>query len=111
MVADMLKRFGDTHWRWTHIASGEYRTPSTAARLKRMGVVAGWPDLILLAPTGRAHFLELKRRGGRLTEEQDKFAAWCAAHGIPFAIASNFDEALRCLQAWGAVRQSVKVSA
>jgi hypothetical protein len=106
-----LRRFADPHWRFTHIASGEYRTPVTAAKLKRMGVVAGFPDFLLLAPTGIAHFLELKRGRAPLTEEQQDFADWCAAHGVPFAIARNFDEALRCLKAWGAVRVSMEISA
>jgi VRR-NUC domain len=111
MVADILRQCADPNWRFTHIASGEYRTPATAAKLQRMGVVAGWPDFVLLAPTGIAHFLELKAARASLTEEQQQFAAWCSAHGVPFAIARNFDEALRCLKAWGAVRSGVEISA
>jgi predicted type IV restriction endonuclease len=72
-------------------------------------VIAGWPDFILLAPTGIAHFLELKRGRAPLTGEQQEFADWCAAHGVPFAIARNFDEALRCLKTWGAVKNGVNV--
>jgi hypothetical protein len=111
MVADLLHRFAHPQWRFSHIASGEYRTPATAAKLKRMGVVAGWPDFILLAPTGIAHFLELKRGRAPLTDAQQDFADWCVAHGVHFAIARNFDEALRCLKSWGAVRGGLEISA
>jgi predicted type IV restriction endonuclease len=76
-----------------------------------MGVVAGFPDFLLLAPTGIAHFLELKRGRAPLTEEQREFAEWCVAHGVPFAIARNFDEALRWLKEWGAVRGGLEISA
>jgi hypothetical protein len=112
MVADVLRRWADPEWRFTHIASGELRTPATAARLKRMGAMPGYPDFILLSPGGVAHFLELKRaRGAKLSEDQQDFADWCVAHGVPFAIARNFDEALCRLQAWGAVPNKIKVSA
>jgi hypothetical protein len=111
MVADVLRRFADPAWRFTHLPLGEYRTKATAARLKRMGVVAGWPDFILLPPTGLAHFLELKRRCGALSFAQEDFAAWCAANGVPYAVARNFNEALAQLKAWRAVRTGIEVSA
>jgi hypothetical protein len=111
MIADLLRRFAHPAWRYTHIPLGEYRTKATAARLKRMGVIAGWPDFILMPPTGLGHFLELKRRGGALSDEQKGFAAWCAAHGVPYAVVKSFDEALTQLKAWGAVRTGVEVSA
>jgi hypothetical protein len=42
-----IRRWLDPRWRFTHIASGEYRDPVTAGRLQRLGVVAGWPDLAI----------------------------------------------------------------
>jgi hypothetical protein len=50
--------------------SGEYRDSITASRLQRLGVVAGWPDLQFAGPDRKMVFLELKRRGGRLSEAQ-----------------------------------------
>jgi hypothetical protein len=74
--------------------------------------VAGWPDFILLPPSGLGHFLELKRsRGGTLSDEQKDFAAWCAANDVPYAVVRNFDEALAQLKAWRAVRTGIEVSA
>ena len=50
---------------WHHPATGELRDAAPAAKLQRMGVRAGLPDLLLLIE-GRLHGLELKReRGGR----------------------------------------------
>ena len=107
MVTDTLDRWLSPGWRFTHFPSGELRDKVTAARLKRMGVKPGWPDFILLSPAGNAHFLELKRRGERPSDSQDEFAAWCAAHGYPFACVDDFTAALAILKDWGAVRGSV----
>jgi hypothetical protein len=104
-VADVLRRWIMPGWRWTHIASGEYRTPATAARLKRMGVQPGWPDLILLGPRGLGvYFLELKRRGGKPTVEQHAFEEWCRDNGYPFAVTDDFKTATATLMEWGALR-------
>ena len=73
-VADLIRRTAAPGWRWTHIASGEYRTPTTAGRLKRMGVTPGWPDFLFVSAQGRVAFLELKRPGGRLSPKQTDIA-------------------------------------
>jgi hypothetical protein len=104
MIADVLARWAAPGWLHTHLPMGELRTPATAGRLKRMGVKPGWPDFILLSPNGLAHFLELKRKGGKLSEHQTEFAHWCLEHRCPFACVHDFDAALGQLKAWGAVR-------
>jgi hypothetical protein len=53
-VADLLRRFARTDWRWSHFPAGEHRDVRTAAKLKAMGVQRGWPDFILLDPAGRS---------------------------------------------------------
>jgi hypothetical protein len=116
MVADILRRWLLPGWRFTHIPSGEERPSQlvkgkrvsfAAARLKRAGLMPGWPDLILLSPTALAHFLELKRRGRGLDDEQTDFARYCAAHGYPHAWTDRFDEAVETLKRWGALPGSV----
>ena len=104
MVADDLRRFGDPDWQWIHIPSGELRNKFTAYRLKRMGSKPGWPDFLLLDPSGRPLFLELKREGGRLSQAQKDFAAWCSPPAVVHAVAYSYQEARRILIAWGALR-------
>jgi len=105
MVADTLRRWQVPGWLWTHMPMGELRQPITAARLKRMGVTPGWPDFLLLAPGGRAHFLELKRRKlGRLTDEQAAFGLWCECNHCPHAVVDTYPAAIDVLKQWGAVR-------
>jgi hypothetical protein len=61
-IADLL-RWQAHHkgWWWSHVGSGEYRTEKTGALLKRMGLCPGMLDFLLISPTGRHHWLELKR--------------------------------------------------
>ena len=57
-----------------HCPNGEARNPIIGAKLKRMGVKAGVPDLFLPVPRGGFHglWIEMKRRkGGRVSEGQD----------------------------------------
>lgn len=107
MVADVLGRWIAPGWRFTHPASGELRSKATAGRLKRMGVARGWADLILLSPTALAHFLELKRRGEKLSDDQEDFAAFCQGAGYPCEWTDSFDVALAILKRWGAVRTGI----
>jgi hypothetical protein len=86
-VAGVLRRFARSDWRWGHYPAGEHRDVRTAAKLRAMGTQAGWPDLLLFDPEGRLHALELKRQGNHLTDEQKAFAAWCAEHALPHAVA------------------------
>ena len=103
-VVDMLTKLGDQKWRWTHFPAGEARDVRTGARLKRMGLRAGWPDFVMVAPGGRFHGLELKREGEQLTEAQSAFRLWAIAEGVRTTVVCTFDEAFATLSGWGAIR-------
>jgi hypothetical protein len=113
MVADTLKRWAAPNWVFTHFPAGERRDEITGARLKRMGVVPGIPDFLLFppqhAPKPQTHFLELKRRGNKLTGAQAEFALWARLNKYPFEIADSYKAAVKILQQWGALLASVKV--
>ena len=69
---------------WFHPPNGEKRSPRTGARLKRMGVVAGVPDLVLIWQK-RAIGLELKAEGSYQNAEQRAVElAWTKAGGAYF---------------------------
>lgn len=55
-----------------HIPNGEKRDAVTGARLKRMGVKAGIPDIFLPIPKGQWHglFIEMKTDKGVLSKSQ-----------------------------------------
>jgi hypothetical protein len=114
-VAEILRLSINPGWQFTHIASGGYRLPSTAAKLQRMGVQKGWPDLILLSPDpgsspGPVFFIEFKRaRGGRLSDEQEAFRDWALDHGYPHLVTHDAREAVAVLGEWGAIRMGINV--
>ena len=102
-TVDLLRKIAKPEWRWSHFPSGEKRDVRTAARLKSMGLQRGWPDLVLIAPDGRFHGLELKRVGEQLTDDQEDFQMWCIRHGVRYAVAWSIDEVMMILGAWGAI--------
>jgi hypothetical protein len=108
-VADICRRWLSKNWIFTHIASGEKRDVVTAARLKRMGVTAGFPDLVFFGPNGQVCFIELKARGGRLSEAQAAVASHLVAAGHGYLCSSSFDDIIATLKHWGAVQSSVNV--
>ena len=109
MVADMLRKFIVPGWIWTHLPMGEMRNPITAARLKRMGTGRGWPDLMFVSIQGEVCFLELKRRGHKLTEDQQAIGTFLHAAEIPFDCVDNFDDAMITLKTWGILRAGIDV--
>ena len=88
---------------WHHPATGELRDAATAAKLQRMGVRAGLPDLLLLIE-GRLHGLELKRElGGRVSPAQRAMHDELRAAGAIVETAKGLNEALGVLTTWGAL--------
>jgi hypothetical protein len=108
-VVALVRRWIMPGWRFTHIASGEKRDLLTAQRLKRMGVMPGWPDLIFLGPRGEVCFVELKAKGGRLSEAQADIASHLIAAGHGYLCSNSFDDIVATLKAWGVVRAVVSV--
>jgi hypothetical protein len=107
-VADTVRRWIMPGWIFTHIASGERRDMVTAARLKRMGVMPGWPDLLFFGP-GRVCWIELKAKGGRLSEAQAAVASHPVAAGHGYLCSDSFDDIIVTLKDWGIVRSGIQV--
>lgn len=104
-IATLLDHSAVPNMYWTALPFGEKRTPETGARLKRMGVKAGAPD-VLLIKGGVCYGLELKRDGGRMAPSQVETAnAWSAAGGI-YHCAKGWQEAVDFLTKYGLVRIS-----
>ena len=103
-VAGVLRSHCLPEWQWTHIPNGERRDIRTAAKLKQMGVRRGWPDFVLISPSGQLRCIELKRQGEGLTEDQETFRLWCITHSVSYIIAHSFDEVLTAFDQWGCLR-------
>jgi hypothetical protein len=91
---------------WCHLANGGWRSPIEAKIFKALGVVAGAPDLLIVAD-GRAYFLELKAPRGRVSAAQHECHEALRAAGAFVAIASDIDEALELLERWEILRPNL----
>lgn len=75
------------------------RTVYEQARIKRLGVSSGFPDLLIVCPhRKRTLALELKaavpgKRKGRATDNQLRWIDTLNKAGIPAAVCTGFDEA------------------
>lgn len=92
---------------WTATANGELRDPVVGAKLKRMGVKAGVPDLWFAVPGRPAFWLELKTIGGRLSEAQKEFIPAMRSAGVIVHVAHGLDEALSILESEGAISPAI----
>lgn len=82
--------------RHTASANGGKRDIRTGARLKAMGVSAGFPDIEIPLPRNGFHglYLELKKReGGKLSPAQAGWLEYLNANGYHAVMASGFEEA------------------
>jgi hypothetical protein len=105
-VVDFLEYAWPKHLPWWHVPNGEKRDHKTRVdrrtgktvrysptgqKLKAMGLKPGVADLCFVMPNGKGAFLELKRPGEDLSEDQEKFRDAVRPLGCGWAVADNFD--------------------
>ena len=83
------------------IPNGGLRGKAEAARLRWTGVLAGIPDLAVLAPVGKVFFLEVKAPGGSLSAEQREMFHQLVALGIDAAIVRSVEDVRMAFREWG----------
>jgi hypothetical protein len=69
-----------------HAANGGKRSKETARLMKRLGVLPGVFDLVVLAPGPRTFFLEAKADKGKLSEDQQWFKGELIKMGFPYVV-------------------------
>lgn len=83
------------------IANGGKRDVVTAVNLKRSGVKAGVPDLMIPIPRRHWHglFIEMKRRDGGITsKEQLQWIKWLRDQGYCAEVCCGFDQAVKLIE-------------
>lgn len=105
-VIKLLQIAGDKEWIWHHSPNGEARDVRTGAKLKAMGVMPGWPDLTLISPDGRIHFVEFKTSTNKLSETQEQFQLECIKRGVPYSVVRSMNEAMILFNTIGILRGS-----
>jgi hypothetical protein len=69
-----------------------------------MGMRPGWADFQIFHADGRVCFLEVKRPGGRLSEDQRRIADHLKRAGQRFEVVDSVEPAISVLVAWGVLR-------
>lgn len=86
---------------WTHFPAGESRTARTGAKLKRMGLQAGWPDFQIIGRGGHALFIELKVGSGTLSKAQRRVHHELTQTGALVSVCSSVEAVLMVLESEG----------
>jgi hypothetical protein len=81
------------------------RSAIEGAKLKRMGLIKGAPDLLVCLPRGTGLFLEVKTAKGRVSREQFAFHNRCVAVNWPVAVVRSIDDVQRALVAVNVIRK------
>jgi len=94
--------------RWCHVPNGEHRDMRTARRLKRNGVKAGVPDVLIFEsppnmPMAVGAALELKTERGRASRVQQDWLEALRVNLWEVAVVYGVDEAAAKLREWGYV--------
>jgi hypothetical protein len=79
-----------------HVPNGGFRTEKEGAKLKRMGVKAGVPDICIVRACGEYHgaYVELKRKGGFVSKVQRKWLQLLGKEGYYAIVAYGAVEAI-----------------
>lgn len=88
-----------------HVANERRTSQREGAKLKRMGVSPGVPDIVIVTPPPCGGYvaaaLELKREGGRPTKEQLHWLGVMRSAEWATAVVYGLDDARRQLTEWG----------
>lgn len=89
---------------WFHVPNGQNLPVHIKVLRKRMGVVAGVPDMIFLY-RGQIFGLELKAKGRKRSQEQIDTMNAMEVAGARTAVADTLDVAIVTLEHWGLLRR------
>lgn len=93
------------HLLWFHVPNGGKRHILEAVKMKRMGVKAGVPDLVVIPKNGPVCFIELKAEDGDTTELQEFWIKSLPDYGCPVSVCRSLDEVRQFLFELGVVRE------
>lgn len=74
---------------WFHVPNEGKRTKAYGAKLKRMGMRAGVPDIVMVFKKGKTVFVELKTAKGKLSKGQNQFKKDCKKNKISYIVSKS----------------------
>ena len=83
-----------------HSPNGGKRNVKEAARFKREGVKAGFPDLILpvVTSTSAGLYIEVKTKKGRLSSSQKEWKDFLISQGYSWRLCRSVDECIKAVK-------------
>ena len=84
-----------------HVPNGGARDARTGALMKRLGAVAGMPDLICFLPGGKFVAFEVKGPSGYASKVQRELWTRFKVLGFPLALVRSVEETRNALKALG----------
>lgn len=91
-----------------HPPNGGYRDVREAAKLKRMGVLPGIPDLVVFMDNAFVCAFEVKAQRGVLSDDQKNVHYVMRALGFKVAVVRGIDETRQALASWGVPTREAK---
>lgn len=83
-----------------HCPNGGSRNPREAENLRKMGVLRGFPDLMLFWRTGFG-VIEMKSGTGKLSDHQREVLDRIGACGVHTAVCNSLQQVEETLRGWG----------
>ena len=100
-IADLLDWILPAEIAWSHFPAGGYQlTKAAQARLYRLGLKRGWPDIEIAYSRGRTLRLEVKTRHGRLSRQQEDRIAQLQALGHPVVVVRRVEDVIAALRTY-----------
>lgn len=84
------------------VPNGLFTTRWSATQAKREGMSAGFPDVVCLWPSRGVAFIEFKRPGGPISDNQHEWHLRLHDMGHDICVAYSVDQAVDFLRACGA---------
>jgi hypothetical protein len=93
-----------------HIPNEGKRSLSYAARMKRMGLRSGFPDLLVPIARGGYHglFIEMKYGKNKTTEAQKKWLHMLSSEGYATAVCYTSGDAIRLIEKYNKLETETK---
>lgn len=112
-IVELLKRVLKGDVLWTFFPAGEAGGGRggkvRGARLKRMGLHPGWPDLQFLHK-GRYYGMEVKTKTGRLSQSQRRMHSLLEEQGVSVAVVRSINDVLERCNEWKLLARTAAVS-
>lgn len=85
-----------------HVPNEGKRSPQMGARLKKMGMQKGFPDLVIPLPRGNYHglYIELKVGYNKTTADQKRWLTKLNANGYAATACWGMDEAINTINTY-----------